>query len=242
MGYSILSETFVINGVLITVSHLDKTHIVESKEPTEPWNEYVKNNWQGTTGKEHLWELENGAFYYRKYIRLAKRRHRCKPFKYLTDRYIAEWDYDGNHYEVIYGYGIDPQKDVWDSIKNEWNFTEKEKEIIDTWFDMEGKIMSDNFATKKSVWKETVENNNVLFILPGIIALLGFGMLFGWLLTFTPFPILTMNDVRTDFSDSIVLPYLFHLLNGWMYTLVVMAIGGLFYISVICPLKSRQQL
>lgn len=71
--------------------------------------------------------------------------------------------------------------------------------------------MSDNFATKKSVWKETVENNNVLFILPGIIALLGFGMLFGWLLTFTPFPILTMNDVRTDFSDSIVLPYLFHL-------------------------------
>ena len=62
--------------------------------------------------------------------------------------------------------------------------------------------MSDNFATKKSVWKETVENNNVLFILPGIIALLGFGMLFGWLLTFTPFPILTMNDVRTDFSDS----------------------------------------
>lgn len=99
--------------------------------------------------------------------------------------------------------------------------------------------MSDNFVTKKSVWKETVENNEVLFILPGIIALLGFGMLFGWLLTFTPFPILTMNNVRTDFSDSIVLPYLFHLLNGWMYTLVVMAIGGLLYISVICPLKKQ---
>lgn len=99
--------------------------------------------------------------------------------------------------------------------------------------------MSDNFATKKSVWKETVENNDVLFILPGIIVLLGFGMLFGWLLTFTPFPILTMNDVRSDFSDSIVLPYLFHLLNGCMYTLVVMAIGGLLYISVICPLKKQ---
>lgn len=99
--------------------------------------------------------------------------------------------------------------------------------------------MSDNFATKKSVWKETVENNNVLFILPGIIALLGFGMLFGWLLTFTPFPILTMNDVRTDFSDSIVLPYLFHLLNGWMYTLAVIAIGGLLYVYVICPLKKQ---
>lgn len=99
--------------------------------------------------------------------------------------------------------------------------------------------MSDNFATKKSVWKETIENNDVLFILPGIIVLLGFGMLFGWLLTFTPFPILTMNDVRTDFSDSIVLPYLFHLLNGWMYTLVVMAIGGLLYGFVICPLKKQ---
>lgn len=99
--------------------------------------------------------------------------------------------------------------------------------------------MSDNFATKKSVWKETVENNNVLFILPGIIALLGFGMLFGWLLTFTPFPILTINNVGTDFSDSIVLPYLLHLLNGWIYTLVVVTIGGLLYISVICPLKKQ---
>lgn len=86
-GIPFLSETFVINGILITVSHLDKTHIVESKAPTEPWNEYVKNNWQGTTGKEHLWELENGAFYYRKYIRLAKRRHRCKL--YFAERNIG---------------------------------------------------------------------------------------------------------------------------------------------------------
>lgn len=95
------------------------------------------------------------------------------------------------------------------------------------------------YPDEKRQVKITVENNDVLFILPGIIALLGFGMLFGWLLTFTPFPILTMNDVRTDFSDSIVLPYLFHLLNGWIYTLVVVAIGGLLYISVICPLKKQ---
>lgn len=99
--------------------------------------------------------------------------------------------------------------------------------------------MSDNFITKKSVWKETVENNEVLFILLGIIALLGFGMLFGWLLTFTPFPILTMNNVRTDFSDSIVLPYLFHLLNGWMYTLAAIAISELLYVSVIFPPKKQ---
>jgi hypothetical protein len=31
-----LSETIVINGVLITVSHLDKTHIVEAKAPKVP--------------------------------------------------------------------------------------------------------------------------------------------------------------------------------------------------------------
>lgn len=99
--------------------------------------------------------------------------------------------------------------------------------------------MSDNFATKKSVWKETIEKNSVLFILPGIIAILGFGMLFGWLLTFTPFPILTMNNVNENVGDSVILPYLLHLLNGWMYTLVVMAIGGLLYISVICPLKKQ---
>lgn len=99
--------------------------------------------------------------------------------------------------------------------------------------------MSDNFTTKKSVWEETVEKNNVLFILPGIIAVLGLEMLFGWLLTFTSIPILTMNDVKADVSDSVVLPYLFHLLNGLMYTLVVMAIGGLLYVSVICPLKKQ---
>lgn len=99
--------------------------------------------------------------------------------------------------------------------------------------------MSDNFVTKKSVWKETVENNNVLFILPEIIAILGFGMLFGWLLTFTPFPILTMNDINENVGDSVILQYLLHLSNGWMYTMVVMAIGGLLYISVICPLKKQ---
>ena len=77
--------------------------------------------------------------------------------------------------------------------------------------------MSANFTTKKSVWKETVENNNVLFILPGIIAILGIGMLFGWLLTFTPFPILTMHDVNENIGDSVILQYLLHLLNGWMY-------------------------
>ena len=70
--------------------------------------------------------------------------------------------------------------------------------------------MSANFTTKKSVWKETVENNNVLFILPGIIAILGIGMLFGWLLTFTPFPILTMHDVNENVGDSVILQYLLH--------------------------------
>lgn len=97
--------------------------------------------------------------------------------------------------------------------------------------------MSDNFATKKSVWKETVKKNNDLFLLPGIIAMLGFGMLFDWLLTFTPFPILTMNDVNENVRDSVILQYLLHLLNGWIYTLVVMVIGRLLYIFVICPLK-----
>lgn len=99
--------------------------------------------------------------------------------------------------------------------------------------------MSDNFAIKKSVWEETVENNDVLFILPGIIAILGFGMLFGWLLTFTPLPILTMHNVNENVGDSVILPYLLHLLNGWIYTLVVTVIGGLLYISVICPLKKQ---
>ena len=102
--------------------------------------------------------------------------------------------------------------------------------------------MSNNFTTKKSVWKETIEKNETLFVLPVIIVILAFGILLGWLLTFTPLPILTMHNVNEN-VDSVILQYLLHLLNGLIYILVVTVIGRLLYIScsslVIFPLKKQ---
>lgn len=101
------------------------------------------------------------------------------------------------------------------------------------------KTVSDVLTTKKNVWKETVEKNDVLFILPGIILVLAFGMLLGWLLTFTPFPIMTIENVREEVRASAFTRYSLFLVNGWIYTLVLMALGGLLYISVVCPLKKQ---
>jgi len=86
------------------------------------------------------WERERIIEYYpekkanRLLYRAAKRRR--KPiFWDRTNRYVATWDYDGRHYEVIYGYGVDPQFDVWVDIKDSaYDFTKQEKEIIDLWF------------------------------------------------------------------------------------------------------------
>ena len=53
-------------------------------------------------------------------------------------RFIAEWDYNGHHYEVIFGYGIDNDEEVWNRIKNEhYGFRQDEIEIIDSWFNEE---------------------------------------------------------------------------------------------------------
>ena len=50
-------------------------------------------------------------------------------------RFLAEWDYNGHHYEVIYGMGIDPNEKVWNDIKNEYyKFRKDEIELIDSWF------------------------------------------------------------------------------------------------------------
>ena len=50
-------------------------------------------------------------------------------------RFIAEWDYNGHHYEVIFGYGIDNDEEVWNKIKNDsYGFRQDEIAIIDSWF------------------------------------------------------------------------------------------------------------
>lgn len=63
------------------------------------------------------------------------KRHNKSFYKIYLPRWKATWDYNGNHYEVIYGYGIDPSEDVWNDIKYDaYDFTDIERKIIDSWF------------------------------------------------------------------------------------------------------------
>lgn len=130
-----LSETVFCKDTKIQISHLDKKYQTEEKT-FETWFQYVKENWTGATGNEKDYELQDGKKRHKIHRRWCKRQNRYPGFRYLTSRYLAEWEHDGNHYEVIFGYGIDSQEEVWSAIKkgNVYDFTEIEKGIIDDWF------------------------------------------------------------------------------------------------------------
>ena len=130
-----LSETVFCKDTKIQISHLDKKYQTEEKT-FETWSQYVKENWIGATGNEKDYELQDGKKRHKIHRRWCKRQNRYSGFRYLTSRYLAEWEHDGNHYEVIFGYGIDSQEEVWSAIKkgNVYDFTEIEKGIIDDWF------------------------------------------------------------------------------------------------------------
>lgn len=64
----------------------------------------------------------------------AKHGH-AKAYNFLSRIYYATWNHNGHKYEVIYGYGVDPNEDVWNDIKYKWDFSDVEREYIDSWFD-----------------------------------------------------------------------------------------------------------
>ena len=124
----------------VKVSYLSKEFEVEKLESIGTWKDYVRKNWTDATGDESLSDLQDGGKYYKKFLKRAKRVAYINKhggfYKSRPYRFIAEWDYNGHHYEVIFGYGIDPDKDVWNDIKNKsYGFREEEKKLIDSWFD-----------------------------------------------------------------------------------------------------------
>lgn len=135
-----LSETFYIDNLpSVTIEHLDKNTYIEPIESLKTWENYVKENWIGATGKEKLSELENGYKEYKWFQKRLKYIGRCNRrkdgYKYKTQRWKATWDYNGNKYEVIFGYGIDSNEKVWNDIKFDYyGFTDIEREVIDKWF------------------------------------------------------------------------------------------------------------
>lgn len=130
-----ISETFYRADTNIKVSHLESELQIENCN-VGTWEEYVKENWIGTTGEEKLSDLQNGYQEYKRFIKRLKRKAsgRC-AYKYRPNRWIAEWKHAGDKYEVIFGYGVDPNEDVWNDIKNDsYGFTKREIKIIDRWF------------------------------------------------------------------------------------------------------------
>lgn len=130
-----ISETFYIGNAKIKVSHLEPEIQIEVDD-VETWEKYIKENWKNTSGNEKLYELEQGLRQYKLFLKRLKRKaSKRSNYKYRTNRWLAEWEHNGNKYEVIFGYGIDPNEDVWNDIKNEaYGFTKREIEVIDGWF------------------------------------------------------------------------------------------------------------
>lgn len=137
------SEThFFPNLPDLKVSRLSKYFEEVPLESWGTWEDYVKENWINATGKEKLSELRHGAKEYKRFIKHAKRVAYVNKhggcYKTRPYRFLAEWDYNGHHYECIFGYGIDPNEETWNSIKNDrYDFRQDEINIIDKWFILE---------------------------------------------------------------------------------------------------------
>ena len=136
------SQTYLLDNLpALKISRLSTRFDVDKLESEGSWKNYVIENWVDANGDEPLSELEGGRREYKKFLKRAKRRFyfnkHNKGCKYRPFRFLAEWEYDGRKYEVIFGYGIEPNEDVWDKIKNGDNgygFRKEEIEIIDNWF------------------------------------------------------------------------------------------------------------
>ena len=121
---------------LLSIRRLDP----EKRKPHgwEHWEEYAAERY-GTplAGYLPLNKLQRGEKIFRTWMRQAKRHRRAAKRKYYySARYLAEWDHGGRHYEVIFGYGIDPSSDVRADIRtgDNYDFSDTERKIIDDWF------------------------------------------------------------------------------------------------------------
>lgn len=124
-GYNIpfLSETKYLNGLSsIKITHLSKENVLEYYEKLDQDDfEWFKRQY-GT---------KNGTIAFHRSLKKSRK----VAYKSLTGRWLASWGHNNKKYEVIFGYGIEPDEDVWNQIKNEsYGFKGDEIKIIDSWF------------------------------------------------------------------------------------------------------------
>lgn len=142
------SETFYRdNGVNITVRRLDDLYPVYMTNLMDcnTWEDYVRENYVGATGNEKDYELENGRKLHRLWRKNCKKIGRKKTIYYTSTRkYVATWEYKGDKWEVIFGYGIDPNEDVFNEIVESGRYNYKPdgvKYIREKFFEVnDGKI------------------------------------------------------------------------------------------------------
>ena len=139
-GMPFNSETHLFpNLPTLKVSRLSKYYEVEKMDSWGNWKDYVREHWEDTTGDEPLSELAGGTKAYKRFRKHAKRVNYVNThgglYKSRPYRFLAEWDYNGHHYEVIFGYGIDNDETVWNEIKHRaYSFRPEEIKLIDSWF------------------------------------------------------------------------------------------------------------
>lgn len=118
-----LSETFYFDNLpSVTVERLDKS--VRYEKRFLPDDATLCKVYH-TMGKKQL----------RQYIRILRKKQRRTMEMVRCTRWKAAWDYNGKHYEVIFGFGIDNREEVWNEVKlDSFDFSETEIKIIDAWF------------------------------------------------------------------------------------------------------------
>lgn len=126
---SITEETFFLNNLpTITIAHLDKQMHYDDYLDLDEYDRKMIDDDRKNNRKHHI----------RRWQRISKRiwRTRKESWRYdYSHRFIATWEHKGRKYECIYGFGIDPNREVWDDIKyNSYDFSDNERDIIDMWF------------------------------------------------------------------------------------------------------------
>lgn len=137
-----ISYTRYCENFNITVSKLDPNSIEEYYEDYgKSWEDlvdeyYYYDSYDGERSYNPS-DLEDGHNFRKRFLRWKKIMGRTKGVccKYTTNRSIATWEYKGDKYEIIFGYGIDSNEKIWYDIRDKWGFTETEKETIDRWFE-----------------------------------------------------------------------------------------------------------
>lgn len=116
-------EMFDVNEVNISVKMIDSTYELEyyGVPDEDTYCRYIYNY-----GKRR-----GSLMYQRRYKKVRKVAYKQKH----GQKFFATWEYNGDKYEVIFGYGIDPNEETYNDIKfNSYNYSKKEIELIDEWF------------------------------------------------------------------------------------------------------------